>query len=96
MPGVCDNFLPKPSFSEDNPYWRSPKNSPHPRLLPRLTGQDFLYASTWEIWRRFDTRGAYCVRDAVVRTVKVNWFISLHNQIKLLNLKEIKENEKAV
>lgn len=57
----------------------------YPEYQPRLTWQDFLYASTWEM-QAPDEHGAYCVRIACERSVKLFMYQTIGNQIKeLLN-----------
>lgn len=90
MSGVGQQFLPLPKFSSENPYWKDPAET-HSFLLPdyrpKLSAQDFLYASTWEIWRR-DVHMANCVRVAVQRTVRINWYVGIRRQIRDILLKE--------
>lgn len=86
-PGLGQPLLPRPQFSSNNPYWQRPS-----KLSPPLTARDFLYASMWEINRRFDVHGAACVRAATVLTVKLNWPFELRNQLQKHNLKEIQRN----
>lgn len=92
MPGVGQQFLPKPQFSSDNPYWIPLWKFPHPKLAAQMkmhTGQDFLYANTWER-THMDPHMAYCVRTAMQRTVNISWAFDVQRQIKnlLLNQKE--------
>lgn len=83
MNGVGQPFLPNPSFSSANPFWFDPAEK-YPFLFhdyrPRPTAHDFLYATTWEIWRR-DTHLAYCIRSAMQRTVKLNWHVGIARQL---------------
>ena len=65
--------LPKPSFSRDNPYWRMRFAFIKPEFRPRLTAQDFLYATVWEINRPFDIVAACYVRKAVLDTYALNF-----------------------
>lgn len=97
MTGVGQQFLPRPQFSSENPFWFNPAEKwgfLFADYRPRMTAQDFLYASTWEIWRR-DTHMAYCVRKAVQRTVKINWYMGIRKQIQMLIQKE-KQSAKTV
>lgn len=96
MNGLGQPLLPRPEFSDMNPYWRDPRiKGVYPEYQPRLTAKDFYYASVWEIWRRFDVHMAYCVRQATVNTVRMNWWFDLRNQLHKHNLKEI-QSEKTV
>src|ERR1700675_2009875 len=75
---------PRPQFSTANPYWQDPRKffkGLAPEALPRLSARDFLYATTWEVWRP-DIHGAYCVRSATQLTVRLNFRIGTVNQIK--------------
>lgn len=69
-----ENNLPTPQFSANNPYWRNPRELwgwLRAELWPRNNAHNFLYASMWEL-ERFDNHGAWCVHDAMVRTVRIN------------------------
>lgn len=94
-PGLGQQYLPRPQFSSENPYWYNPAER-WPFLLPdyrpRMTAQDFLYATTWEIWRR-DTHMANCIRIAMQRTLRINWYMGIRRDIQEL-LKSQKENKK--
>jgi hypothetical protein len=76
MPGVGDKLIPKfplPRFSEDNPYWQDPAKWWGwlcPQARPRLTAQDFLYATTWEIYH-LDWWMARMIREETVKAVRV-------------------------
>lgn len=72
MPGLGQQYLPRPQFSLDNPYWRIPEMGFRIEYRPRLSARDFLYATSWEINRRFDVHGANCVRVAMQRSFWVN------------------------
>lgn len=72
MSGVGHDLLPRPQFSSDNPLWRIPQvQGLHRQYWPRLSARDFLYATTWEMYRR-DVHGANCVRRAMERTFWIN------------------------
>lgn len=74
MPGVGQELLPlpRPSFSSENPFWRIPQiEGIKKEYRPRLSARTFLYACTWELWRR-DWFGANCVRRAMERTFWLN------------------------
>ena len=91
MPGVGQPLLPRPNFSSDNPYWRNPADRWGWVMLearPKLTAQDFLFATSWEMWRK-DIHGACLVRQAMMRSFWVNMRFSK------LKYKEKVENEKA-
>jgi len=46
--------LPRPIFSPKNPYWRKPVIAGvFPDYQPRPNGQDYAYATTWELTRPF-------------------------------------------
>jgi hypothetical protein len=98
MPGVGQQFLPKPQFSSANPYWRNPADD-WPFLLPdyrpKLSAQDFMFATTWEIWRP-DWHMANLVRIATQRTVRINFLVLCRAQVKYIciNQKE-KQREKT-
>jgi hypothetical protein len=97
MPGLGQAFLPKPAFSTDNPYWVDPARYwgwlPS-QFWPKLSARDYLYATTWEI-RRWDVHGAYCSREALINTIKVQWRFWLHQIIEqyVVTLKEKKRHE---
>jgi hypothetical protein len=96
MPGVGQQFLPKPQFTSTNPYWWG-KNDRNtflwPEFRPQPTARDFLFATTWEIWHT-DVHMANCVRIAVQRTVRINWHVGISRQIREL-LKKEKQSEKT-
>lgn len=90
MTGVGQQFLPTPQFSSENPFWKNPAATHgflSPAYRPRLSAQDFLYATTWEIWRR-DHHMAYCVRVATQNTVNLNWHVGIRRQVRDILLKE--------
>jgi hypothetical protein len=97
MPGMGEKYLPKPQFSASNPYWWG-KNDRNtfllPEFRPRPTARDFLYATTWEIWRP-DWHMAYCIRIAMQRTVRINWHMGIARQLQKSTLKEKEGNEKT-
>lgn len=67
------DYSPIPNFSPNNPYWR-PKLPGFPLQYQKgPTLLDFLYASAWEMNRRFDVHRAYLVRQAMTRTVRINF-----------------------
>src|SRR5271154_326393 len=83
MSGLGQQFLPKPQFSSVNPYWQDPAKSWGQfasYVRPLLSARDFLYATTWEIWR-WDIHGAFCVRQATIRTVRINTRMQWRSQI---------------
>jgi hypothetical protein len=99
MPGMGQKYLPRPQFSSENPYWWGRDDRMtflRHELRPKPTAKDFLYATTWEIWRR-DVHMANCVRIAVQRTVRINFRVLCRAQIRAicLNQKE-KQSEKTV
>jgi hypothetical protein len=66
------NFNPQPNFSSDNPYWKPERFLfVFPEYRPKMNAQDFMYASTWEIYKR-DIHGAACVRTAMQRSFWIN------------------------
>lgn len=82
--GLGSQYLPKPQFSTVNPYWQDPRKfwgNIAPEVRPRMSARDFLYATTWEIFR-WDIQGAYCVRSATQLTVRLNFRVGIVNQIK--------------
>lgn len=90
MNGLGQKYLPRPSFSAANPYWRDPRiQGVYKEYQPKLSAQDFMYASTWEIWRRFDVHMAWCVRQATVDTIKLNWVFALRDQLKSIKKEKI-------
>lgn len=61
--------LPRPSFSSRNPYWQKITFlGVLPQFQPRLSARDFLYATAWEM-AALDLHGAWCVRDATVKSI---------------------------
>lgn len=76
--------LPAPNFSKHNPYWLPVTViGVRPEFQPQLSWLDFLYASTWE-QQAPDMLGAYCVRTANERSVKLFMYQSIRNQTKEL------------
>ena len=74
-------MLPKANFSSQNPYWqRVLIPSVYPEYQPQKSARDFLYATTWELWRE-DVVGACFVRLASIATVRWNWLFSFKQQI---------------
>ncbi len=96
--GLGSQYLPKPIFSTANPYWQDPRKfwgNIAPEIQPKLSARDFLYATTWEIWR-WDVQGAYCVRQATVLTVRINWKLQWRSTIeKMLAKQKEKLHEKV-
>lgn len=86
MPGLGQPLLPKPQFHSQNPYWWDPRTTwtfLRPELRPRPSAIDFLNANVWEIWRP-DYHMAHLVRQALVRTIRINWYIKIAQQVKAI------------
>jgi hypothetical protein len=65
-------FEGAPIFDSTNPYWNTERFLfVRPEYRPTFTAHDFLFATTWELWKR-DIHGAYCVRSAMQRSFWVN------------------------
>jgi hypothetical protein len=78
--------LPRPGFSERNPYWVDyAKFFPfiHAPYRKRNNGHDFLAAAMWERVCA-DTVGAYCVRQATVLTLRIQAVWLMRQQVKEL------------
>jgi hypothetical protein len=80
-------FNATPTFSSDNPHWPTDRFLfVRPEYRPQLTAHDFLFATTWELWKR-DIHGAYCVRSAMQRSFWINL------RCNRLKIKEIKDEK---
>lgn len=92
MTGIGQPLLPRPNFSPDNPFWRDYSKTWNwlaPALRPRNNAQDFLYATTWELWGKgFDIHSAYCTRMALISARKIMRPLELRDSIKNLMIKQ--------
>lgn len=91
--------LPIPKFSSNNPYWKNPAELwgwLRPEYRPRLSARDFLYATTWEIYK-WDVHGAHLVRQATIRTIRINFRFEVWASVnRCLAQQREKKDEKAV
>lgn len=94
MSGMGQPLLPTPKFSSDNPYWRIPVISGLRRdYWQRLSAQDFLRASTWEITRRWDIKLAGQVRRELLMATDLWIIFTKAKRLKLVYTeKEIAQN----
>lgn len=93
--GLGRPFLPIPYFSLTNPYWANSNkvwDFIRPEFRPRNSARDFLYATTWELWR-FDVHGAHLVRETIGRSHLFEFRLAVKQQFK--DLQKEKKSEKA-
>lgn len=90
------SLVPVPKFSSENPYFQNPAHTwgfLRPEYRPKLTGQDYLMACTWEI-NRWDWLGARFWKEAMLAGVRATCTLSIKLQIAAQIKGE--KNEKAV